>query len=63
MEPLALLDDAGCRRSPATVPSFHRRRVPRNKGLRYPPARRRWRRSSRSYAPREIARMGSACAA
>jgi hypothetical protein len=29
-------DCAGRRRSPATLPGFHRGRVPRNKGLRYP---------------------------
>jgi len=27
----------GARRSPATLPSFHEDRAPRNKGLRYPP--------------------------
>ena len=32
-----LLDRAGRRRSPATIPSFHLGRPPRNKGLRYPP--------------------------
>ena len=32
----ALLDTAGRRRSPATVPGFHCGRPPRNKGLRYP---------------------------
>jgi integrase len=32
-----LLDVAGRRRSPATMPGFHRGRTPRNKGLRYPP--------------------------
>ena len=31
-----LLDRAGRRRSPATVPGFHAGRAPRNKGLRYP---------------------------
>ena len=31
-----LLDAAGRRRSPATVPGFHCGRPPRNKGLRYP---------------------------
>jgi Phage integrase family len=30
------LDAAGRRRSPATMPSFHRGRPPRNKGLQYP---------------------------
>jgi integrase len=32
-----LLDAAGRRRSPATMPGFHSGRPPRNKGLRYPP--------------------------
>jgi integrase len=31
-----LLDAAGRRRSPATLPGFHAGRSPRNKGLRYP---------------------------
>jgi integrase len=31
-----VLDAAGRRRSPATLPGFHRLRPPRNKGLRYP---------------------------
>jgi site-specific recombinase XerC len=31
-----LLDRAGRRRSPATMPGFHAGRPPRNKGLRYP---------------------------
>lgn len=31
-----LLDAAGRRRSPATIPGHHRGRLPRNKGLRYP---------------------------
>ena len=30
------LDAAGHRRSPATMPSYHQGRSPRNKGLRYP---------------------------
>lgn len=30
-----LLDAAGRRRSPATMPGFHAGRPPRNKGLRY----------------------------
>ena len=37
MEPVSLLDCADRRRSPATVPGYHRGRPPRNKGLRYPP--------------------------
>jgi site-specific recombinase XerD len=32
----ALLDAAGHRRSPATMPGYHLGRAPRNKGLRYP---------------------------
>jgi site-specific recombinase XerD len=32
-----LLDRAGRRRSPATMPGFHAGRPPHNKGLRYPP--------------------------
>jgi hypothetical protein len=35
MEPV-LLDAAGHRRSPATMPGCHKGRTPRNKGLRYP---------------------------
>ena len=31
-----LLDAAGRRRSPATMPAFHVGRPPRNKGVRYP---------------------------
>jgi hypothetical protein len=31
-----LLDAAGRRRSPATLPQFHAGRPPRNKGIRYP---------------------------
>jgi hypothetical protein len=31
-----LLDRAGRRRSPATLPGFHARHAPGNKGLRYP---------------------------
>ena len=30
------LDAAGHRRSPATMPDYHQRRQPRNKGLRHP---------------------------
>lgn len=37
MESLPLLDCAGRRRSPAILSSFHQGRLPRNKGLRYPP--------------------------
>ena len=31
-----LLDAAGHRRAPATMPGYHEGRAPRNKGLRYP---------------------------
>jgi hypothetical protein len=31
-----MLDAAGRRRSPATLPEFHAGRPPRNKGMRYP---------------------------
>ena len=37
MESAPLVDRAGRRRSPATLPGYHRARPPRNKGLRYPP--------------------------
>ena len=37
MESVGLLNRAGRRRSPATLSSFHQGRIPRNKGLRYPP--------------------------
>jgi hypothetical protein len=37
MSTLQLLDTAGRRRSPATLPGFHAGRPPRNKGFRYPP--------------------------
>jgi integrase len=37
MQPAALLDRAGRRRSPATTSSFHLGLPPRNKGRRYPP--------------------------
>ena len=33
---LSVVDAAGRRRSPATMPDYHRGRPPRNKGLRYP---------------------------
>ncbi len=31
-----VLDAAGHRRSPATMPGYHQGQAPRNKGLRYP---------------------------
>jgi integrase len=37
MESAPLVDCAGRRRSPATLPGYHQGRPPRNKGLRYPP--------------------------
>ena len=36
MPSTALVDIAGRRRSPATLPSFHEGHPPRNKGLHYP---------------------------
>ena len=48
MTVLSVLDAAGRRRSPATLPGYHAGRAPRNKGLRYPPTRRRSTRSSPS---------------
>jgi len=36
MDAIAVLDAAGRRRSPATLPGYHAGRAPRNKGLRYP---------------------------
>ena len=41
-----VLDSAGRRRSPATMPGYHAGRLPRNKGMRYPLIHRRSRRSS-----------------
>ncbi len=37
MRSVGLLDCTGRPRSPATLSSFHQGRVPRNRGLRYPP--------------------------
>jgi hypothetical protein len=37
METAPLLDCAGRRCAPATLPSFHQGRPPRNQGRRYPP--------------------------
>src|ERR671930_163092 len=53
-----LLDAAGRRRSPATLPDFHAGRAPRNTGIRYPAAHRRSRRSSPSCAPPRTAPRG-----
>jgi hypothetical protein len=36
MTVLSVLDSAGRRRSPATLPGYHAGRPPRNKGMRYP---------------------------
>jgi integrase len=36
MTDLSMLDSAGRRRSPATMPGYHAGRSPRNKGIRYP---------------------------
>src|SRR5215204_6914974 len=50
-----LLDAAGRRRSPATLPDFHAGRPPRNKGMRYPADPPTSRRSSRTCAARATA--------
>ena len=36
MTVLSVIDAAGRRRSPATLPGYHAGRPPRNKGMRYP---------------------------
>jgi hypothetical protein len=56
-----LLDRAGRRRSPATLPGFHAGRPPANKGLRYPPIRPPSRKSSRSCVQPATAHTASAC--
>lgn len=38
MTAVPVLDAAGRRRSPATLPGYHAGRPPRNKGIRYPAA-------------------------
>jgi hypothetical protein len=58
-----LVDCIGRRRSPATLPGYHVGRPPRNKGLRYPRIRRRWRRSSGSCAPPAMGRSLTGCEA
>jgi hypothetical protein len=58
-----LLDAAGRRRSPATLPEFHAGRPPRNKGMRYPATHPRSRRSSPSCAARATAFTAAGCAA
>jgi hypothetical protein len=57
--PEHLLDAAGRRRSPATLPGFHAGRPPRNKGHRYPADP--WR-SSLSCAPPVTGATTAACA-
>jgi hypothetical protein len=57
-----LLDAAGRRRSPVTLPDFHAGRPPRNKGIRYPPTHRRSRKSSPSCAPPATPSMAAGCA-
>jgi hypothetical protein len=47
-----LLDRAGRRRSPATLPGFHAGQAPGNKGLRYPGGSAEGRRDRRSHACR-----------
>ena len=57
-----LLDAAGRRRSPATLPDFHAGRPPRNKGSATPPTHQPSRRSSPSCAPPATACTGDGCA-
>jgi hypothetical protein len=47
MTALPVLDAAGRRRSPATLPGYHAGRPPRNKEMRYRPSHPRLTRSSR----------------
>jgi hypothetical protein len=56
-----LLNAAGRRRSPVTLPGYLAGRPPRNKGLRYPPDPPRWRRSSRSCAKLAAASTAPVC--
>jgi hypothetical protein len=58
-----LLDAAGRRRSPATLPQFHAGRAPRNKGMRYPSTRQRSKRSLPSCAAPATASTAADCAA
>jgi hypothetical protein len=57
-----LLDAAGRRRSPATLPEFHAGRPPRNKGIRYPADPPTVEESSPSCAPPATASMAAGCA-
>jgi hypothetical protein len=57
-----LLDRAGRRRSPATMPEFHAGHAPGNIGPRYPPIRRGSKRSSPSCAPPATERTAAAYA-
>ena len=58
-----LLDRAGRRRSPATMPGFHAGRPPRNKGVRYPADPPKVEESSPSCGRPPAARTGDACVA
>jgi hypothetical protein len=61
--PALLLDRAGRRRSPATLPGFHVGHAPGNKGLRYPADPPKVEETSPSCAPRATKRMAGAYAA
>ena len=61
MTVLSVLDAAGRRRSPATLPGYPAGRPPRNKGARYRQTHRRWRRSWRSCAARPMTATAGAC--
>jgi hypothetical protein len=56
-----LLDAAGHRRSPVTMPGYHQGRPPKNKGLRFPADPRPSRRSSPSCAPPATTQTAPAC--
>jgi hypothetical protein len=58
----SMLDAAGRRRSPATLPGYHAGRPPRNKGLRYPADPPRWTSSWRSCATAPTTVTAGACA-
>ena len=58
-----LIDRAGRRRSPATMPGFHAGRPPRNKGLRIPPIRPKSRRLLPSCSRLATTRTADACVA
>jgi hypothetical protein len=61
MTVLSVLDAAGRRRSPATLPGYHAGRPPRNKGIRYPADPPTWTRSWRSCATHPMTGTAGVC--